>query len=100
MKEPTEKQISYAEAISNTLHIDLPNPMTRQSLFIFIRDNIEAYKKEQNKIKTMQYYQNYNYYHCSHNRSYGCFNDNPYAGAYGNDEVDCFDYGISPWGDS
>ena len=100
MKEPTEKQITYAQAISNTLHIDLPEPLTRQSAFIFIRDNIEAYKAKRNAIKTMRYYQNYNYYHCSHNRSYGCFNDNPYAGAYGNDDVDCFDYGIYPWGDS
>ena len=37
--EPTEKQIKFAKAISEQLGIPLPEVKTRQSLFIFIRDN-------------------------------------------------------------
>lgn len=42
-RPPTEKQILFARAISTTLDVDLPEELTRQSLFLFIRDNRPKY---------------------------------------------------------
>lgn len=39
MKPPTEKQLSFAKIISTELMVELPEEKTRQSLFLFIRDN-------------------------------------------------------------
>lgn len=39
MREATIKQIAFANAISQSLNISLPGTVTRQSLFLFIRDN-------------------------------------------------------------
>ena len=38
-RPPTEKQLKYATAIAERLKICLPPVRTRQSLFLFIRDN-------------------------------------------------------------
>lgn len=42
-REPTEKQMRLAEAISAVLGLKMPKEMTRQSLFLFIRDNKAEY---------------------------------------------------------
>lgn len=42
-REPTEKQVQLAEAISAVLGLKMPEEMTRQSLFLFIRDNKAEY---------------------------------------------------------
>lgn len=44
MKPATEKQISFAKAISGVTGKPLPEEVTRQSMFLFIRDNIDEYK--------------------------------------------------------
>lgn len=44
MKPATEKQISFAKAISGVTGKPLPEEVTRQSMFLFIRDNIDDYK--------------------------------------------------------
>ena len=40
---PTEKQISFANAISSELGVGLPKEKTRQSLFLFIQEHRPAY---------------------------------------------------------
>lgn len=42
-RPPTEKQVKFAEAIASELCIKLPAIRTRQSLFLFIRDNKPNY---------------------------------------------------------
>ena len=44
MKEPSEKQISFARSISFVTKVPLPEEETAQAYFIYIRDNIERYK--------------------------------------------------------
>lgn len=39
MKDPTSKQMEFAAEISRVLEIPMPEVKTRQSLFLFIRDN-------------------------------------------------------------
>ena len=101
VREPTEKQIKYASSISKVLDVPMPESLTRQSLFIFIRDNAPKYKQAWAKWrqKEREDYQRYLRENCS-NKGYKYYSDNTYAGAYGSDIVDCYDYGICPWGDS
>lgn len=42
-RPPTDKQVKFAEAIAAELAIELPAARTRQSLFLFIRDNRPKY---------------------------------------------------------
>ena len=44
MKEPSEKQISFARSISFVTKVPLPEEETAQAYFIYIRDNIDKYK--------------------------------------------------------
>lgn len=44
MKPATEKQISFAKAISGVTGKPLPEEKTRQSMFLFIRDNVDEYR--------------------------------------------------------
>lgn len=52
MKPPTEKQMKFAEIIASSLMINLPQEKTRQSLFLFIRDNRPKFDEMQKKTKT------------------------------------------------
>lgn len=45
-RQPTEKQMKFAGAIADKLNMELPATRTRQTLFLFIRDNVNAYRKE------------------------------------------------------
>lgn len=49
MKPPTEKQLSFAKIIATELMIELPEEKTRQSLFLFIRDNKPKFDDRQRK---------------------------------------------------
>lgn len=49
-REPTEKQVQLAEAISAVLGMKMPEEMTRQSLFLFIRDNKAEYDAMRTEI--------------------------------------------------
>lgn len=42
-RPPTEKQVKFAEAIADTLCVELPAVRTRQTMFLFIRDNRPKY---------------------------------------------------------
>lgn len=44
MKEPSEKQVSFAHSISFVTKVPLPEEETAQAYFIYIRDNIDRYK--------------------------------------------------------
>ena len=44
MKEPSEKQVSFAHSISVVTKVPLPEEETAQAYFIYIRDNIDRYK--------------------------------------------------------
>ena len=44
MKEPSEKQVSFARSISFVTKVPLPEEETAQAYFIYIRDNIDRYK--------------------------------------------------------
>ena len=44
MKEPSEKQVSFARSISFVTKVPLPKEETAQAYFIYIRDNIDRYK--------------------------------------------------------
>lgn len=46
-RDPTDKQMRFASAIAETLGIELPAEKTRQSLFLFIRDNKPEYDARQ-----------------------------------------------------
>lgn len=51
MKPPTEKQMKFAEIIASSLMIKLPQEKTRQSLFLFIRDNRPKFDEMQKMQK-------------------------------------------------
>lgn len=50
MKEPSEKQVSFARSISFVTKVPLPEEETAQAYFIYIRDNIDRYKCLRNCI--------------------------------------------------
>ena len=45
MRPPTEKQLKFAGAIAARLGIEMPAERTRQSLFMFIRDNEPEFRR-------------------------------------------------------
>lgn len=55
MRPPTEKQMKFAEIIAAALRIKLPQEKTRQSLFLFIRDNRPRFDKEQKESRRSSY---------------------------------------------
>lgn len=44
-RPPTEAQTRFATAIADRLHICLPQDRTRQSMFLFIRDNVARFHR-------------------------------------------------------
>ncbi len=93
----TTKQKIFAIKISNTLNIDLPVEDTVKSYCNFISENIEDFKKEQRKIRDeWNEIESRKRYTSSGRTRF----QNTYSGAYDSDIVDCYDFGISPWGDS
>ena len=49
MKPPTEKQLEFGKKIAELLGINLPQEKTRQSMFLFIRDNKPKFDEMQKK---------------------------------------------------
>ena len=89
-EKPTEKQVWAVNKIQS-MHIyhthkeyEMPN-YTKVDYQKFISDHIDEY----NEYKQW----------CINRRGLHYF-DNPFAGPHGTDIVDCYDYGISPWGNS
>ena len=50
--KPTEKQVKFAEAISAVIGLPIPEERTRQSLFLFIRDNKAKYDAMRDAMRT------------------------------------------------
>ena len=48
-RDPSKAQVKFARAIADRLGIALPDPATRQSLFIFIRDHRPEFDKQRLK---------------------------------------------------
>lgn len=59
---PSEKQISFANAISSELGIGLPKEKTKQSLFLFIQEHRPAYDKRMLERKRSVDKSNYGYH--------------------------------------
>ena len=103
--EPTDKQISYANAIHHLMGVPLPEEKTKQAYFLYIRDNYKDYREWRAVCKALHigdYARPVNHTHVESKKkksSYGCY-ESAYDGPYGSDIVDCYDYGICPWGDS
>lgn len=51
IRPPTEKQLKFATAIAEALHIRMPFERTRQSLFLFIRDNRPKFDERLKKTR-------------------------------------------------
>lgn len=47
---PTQKQEDYAKKIARTLGIDLPSMRTKQAYSQFISENVNAFKREQQRF--------------------------------------------------
>lgn len=61
-RPPTEKQVKFASAIAERLCIQLPRIRTRQSLFLFIRDNKAEYDAMRTECLGQDYDQDYDCY--------------------------------------
>lgn len=86
----TEKQKSCIERICNILDVDYTGGDNKEDAYWFILRYMQEAKKEQKRI--------YRNRILNHRRVY--YSENPYSGPYGTGIVDCYDYGIYPWGDS
>lgn len=109
--EPTDKQISYANTIHNAIGVPLPEEKTRQAYFLYIKENHSRYREWRAVCKALHIGQYARVQNCYPDGSiietkskkkksdYGCY-ESAYDGPYGSNVVDCYDYGICPWGDS
>ena len=52
LRPPTERQLKFAVAIAESLHVRLPQIQTRQTLFLFIRDHRPRFDELQNRLPT------------------------------------------------
>lgn len=52
-RPPTERQVKFASAIAERLDIRLPRVRTRQSLFLFIRDNRPEFDRRKGYVPTV-----------------------------------------------
>lgn len=51
MKTPTDKQMAFAEAIERFTGVPLPEIRTRQSLFLYIRDNRPEFERQSQMLE-------------------------------------------------
>lgn len=51
---PTQKQEDYAKKIANTLGLELPSMRTKQAYSHFISENVNAFKREQQRYHEME----------------------------------------------
>lgn len=79
MKEPTNKQISFAEKIAWRCNKELPKEFTSKAYWQFIKDNITKYE-------------------CTFDVN--DYNDGIVDPTYVNGIIDCSDLDIYPWGNS
>lgn len=99
IKQATEKQKRFAVQISFRLGIELPNNDSIYAYSKFISDNLEKFKEAERKSNAIS---RKIIRECSRNirQRRQTKYQNTYGGAYDSDIVDCYDFGISPWGDS
>lgn len=100
---PTEKQVKLANWICNVLGKQLPTNNTIDSYREFISANIDEFNQKKCYIKKKRRrYRRYNKrnYYTQYKKSNHYTYENTYGGAHDSDIIDCYDFGISPWGDS
>ena len=51
MKQPSEKQINFANKISNSLNKPVPTEKTAQAYFLYISENLEAYQEKEARLR-------------------------------------------------
>lgn len=94
MRPATEAQKKFAEAIAKELSIDLPKEVTRQSLFLFIRDNRPAFDKRVANSRTPRG-------HAGHYGPYGqegeFYEGQDDRGPYGSSDLEMECYGLDPY---
>ena len=94
MRPATEAQKKFAEAIAKELSIDLPKEVTRQSLFIFIRDNRPAFDKcVANSRTSSGRAGNYGLY----GREVEFYEGQDDRGPYGSSDLEMECYGLDPY---
>ena len=96
IRPATEKQMKYIKSIAWTLGIDYDKSMDITEARDFISEHIDEFKakRKQNYLRHLR--------HSFESRtsvSRSC-NEDPFQGPHGSEIVDCFDYGIYPWGNS
>ena len=77
--------------------------MTKAEAAAYIRANLPAYKKKMQEIKSRESDARFKrdmdeWFERGRKKTY--YANGEYSGSYGTEIVDCFDYGICPWGDS
>lgn len=85
----TNKQLKFACRIFNVTHKPLPENHTKEAYRQYISENLDEY----NKIKSRRMYSNKKYARSKEDY----YSENPFAGPYGTEIVDCYDFGIAPW---
>ena len=88
----TKKQKKCIEWICDVLGVDYTGGDNKEDAYWFILRYMQKAKKEQKRIRRNRILNN------SSRRVY--YSENSYSGPYGTDIVDCYDYGICPWGNS
>jgi hypothetical protein len=51
MKQPSEKQMNFANKISNSLNKPVPTEKTAQAYFLYISENLEAYQEKEARLR-------------------------------------------------
>lgn len=100
MNPATEKQINYIKTICRVLDLEVPESPTRQEAFFFIQDHIDDYKAYLHKSAVLRIHEKERRQERTREITRQYYDENHFAGPYGSDIVDCFDYGIYPWGNS
>lgn len=91
------KQKKFATVICCYCKIDLPDENSVKAYSKFISDNIEAYREARRQSRV--FWSRVRQEQRMQSRSQTKF-QNTFGGAYNSDIVDCYDYGISPYGNS
>lgn len=96
----TEKQCQLIFNIIISLKLDTDMStvqyMNRSEAYVFIQKYIERYKHYK-ELKAIYRSINGSRYHSTRRKHVDC---NPFAGPHECDYMDCYDFGITPWGDS
>lgn len=91
----TEKQRKLAQWIQSELGVELPNDDFLGSYSKYISDNIDNFNRQISRRR--EWHENRSE---PLKRERRTTFENTFGGAYDSDIVDCYDFGICPWGES